>query len=89
MLEELFNAEEAKRLSEQQKTEDEKNQIIEEGAWNEIIHLIKKAAAEHKDRIFTQNYQMTKEMKKKLESKGYKVNVGRSWWLRAEAEIIW
>lgn len=89
MLENLPSAEEARRLSEQQKTEEEKNQIINEGAWSEIIHLIKKAAAEHKDRIYTQNYQMTKEMKKELESKGYRVTIGRCWWLRAEAEIVW
>lgn len=44
MLENLPSAEEARRLSEQQKTEEEKNQIINEGAWSEIIHLIKKSS---------------------------------------------
>lgn len=89
MLEKLPSAEEVRKLSKQERTEEEKNQIIDKGAWDEIIHLIEKAAAEHKDRIFTQNYPMTKEMKKELESKGYRVTVGRCWWLRAEAEIVW
>lgn len=87
MLEELFNAEEAKKLSKQENIK--KDEIIEEGAWNEAVNLIKKAVSEGKTHAYTHNFPMTSALKEKLEELGYKVSVGPTYWMRANSEIIW
>ena len=87
MLEELLNAEEARRLSEQENIK--KDNTIEEGAWNEAVNRIKEAISEGKTHAYTYNFPMTSALKKKLEELGYKVSVGPTFWTHAMSEIIW
>lgn len=87
MLEELFNAEEAKKLSEQENIK--KDNTIEEGAWNEAASLIKKAVSEGKTYTCTYNFPMTSALKEKLEELGYKVSVGPTYRMRAMSKIAW
>jgi predicted adenine nucleotide alpha hydrolase (AANH) superfamily ATPase len=85
MLEELFNAEEAKRLSE--RVNIKKDNTIEEEAWNEAVQNIKKAVNNGENCAYTYKFSMTSALKKKLEELGYKVSTDRL--LRAMSRIIW
>lgn len=85
MLEELFDAEEARKLSEQVKIK--KDNTIEEEAWNEAAREIKKAVSNGENCAFTHYSPMTSALKKKLESKGYKVSTDHL--IGPVSRIVW
>jgi hypothetical protein len=87
MLEELFNAEEARKLSEKENIREDNT--IKEGAWNEAVRKIKKAVSNGENCAYTYNFPMTSALKKKLEELGYKVLTDRTYLLRAKSRIVW